>query len=336
MLFRFSAPKIGQVLTKTFSKGSFTRFFQKMAPREGGGVLPDFTRRGTNYLNTTLLKTHPKSNFLDSERTLLGFSGPEIRGVLTKTFSKGSFTVFSKKWHPGGGGAFDQISPDVALTTCIQPYSKRSQNATSWSIFFQFGAPKIGGVLTKTFSKDSFTRSFQKMAPGGGVLQDFTRCGTNYLHTTLLKTYPKSNFLDSNEHFVWIRRPQNKGGPHKNIFKGLIYPFFKKIAHGGAAFYQISPHVALTTCMQLLVEMTPAICQYQQHSLLKLRNNSEVCMIQSPVQCLGCRKCEEHSNAQMLLPCPRIRQINSNALMISAPSVNQKHVTGLQKGSNVK
>ena len=58
-------------------------------------------------------------------------------------------------------------------------------------------------------------------------------------------------------------------------------------------------------------------------------------MIQSPVQCLGCRKCEEHSNAQMLLPGPRIRQIDSNALMTSAPSVNQKHVTGLQKGSNV-
>ena len=25
-------------------------------------------------------------------------------------------------------------------------------------------------------------------------------------------------------------------------------------------------------------------------------------MLQSPVQCLGCKKCEEHSNAQMLLP----------------------------------
>ena len=58
-------------------------------------------------------------------------------------------------------------------------------------------------------------------------------------------------------------------------------------------------------------------------------------MMQSPVQCLGCRKCEEHSNAQMLLPCPHIRQIDSNALMTSALSVNQKHVTALQKGSNV-
>ena len=27
-------------------------------------------------------------------------------------------------------------------------------------------------------------------------------------------------------------------------------------------------------------------------------------MIQGPVQCLGCKKYEEHSNAQMLLPCP--------------------------------
>ena len=36
--FGFSAPKIGGVLMKTFSKGSFTRFFQKMAPPGGGGV----------------------------------------------------------------------------------------------------------------------------------------------------------------------------------------------------------------------------------------------------------------------------------------------------------
>ena len=27
-------------------------------------------------------------------------------------------------------------------------------------------------------------------------------------------------------------------------------------------------------------------------------------MIQGPAQCLGCKKYEEHSNAQMLLPCP--------------------------------
>ena len=59
---------------------------------------------------------------------------------------------------------------------------------------FGFSAPKIGGILTKIFSKGSFTRFFQKMAPGGG------------------------------------------------------------------AFYQISPHVALTTCIKLLLEMTPAIC----------------------------------------------------------------------------
>ena len=42
---------------KTFSKGSFTCFFEKMVPG-WGGVLPDFTRRGTNYLHTTLLKTY--------------------------------------------------------------------------------------------------------------------------------------------------------------------------------------------------------------------------------------------------------------------------------------
>ena len=65
--------------------------------------------------------------------------------------------------------------------------------------------------------------------------------------------------------------------------------FYQRMAPGWGAFYQISPDVALTTCMQFLIETTLAICQYQQHSWLKLQNNSEVCMIQSPVQCLGCR-----------------------------------------------
>ena len=60
MFFGFSAPKKGRVLVKKLSKGSFTPFFSKMAP---GGGLPDFTRRGSNYLHTTLLKKYPKSNF---------------------------------------------------------------------------------------------------------------------------------------------------------------------------------------------------------------------------------------------------------------------------------
>ena len=71
MFFRFSAPKIGWVLRKTLLKGSFTRFFQKIAPGGGGGG--------------------------------------------------------------GGGGAFYQISPDVALTTCIQLYSKRTKKAIFWT-----------------------------------------------------------------------------------------------------------------------------------------------------------------------------------------------------------
>ena len=89
---------------------------------------------------------------------------------------------------PRVGGAFYQISPDVALTTCIQLYSKLTQKAIFWdseSMFFGFSAPKIGVVLTKTFSKGSFTRFSQRMAPGeGGVLPDFTRRGINYLHAT--------------------------------------------------------------------------------------------------------------------------------------------------------
>ena len=137
--------------------------------------------------------------------------------------------------------------------------------------------------------------------------------------------------------FFRFSGPKIGGALMKTFSKGSFSGFVPKNGPpGGGTFYQISPDVALTTCMQLLLEMTPAIGQCQQHSWLKLQNNSEVCMIQKPVQYLGCRKFKEHSNAQMLLPCPHIRQIDSNALMTSALSVNQKHVTGLQKGSNVK
>ena len=132
MIFGFSAPKIGGILMKTFSKPSFTHFFQKMAPGGGGG-LPDFTRRGSNYLHTPLLKKYPESKSLDSIGMFFGFSAPIIGGVLIKTFSKPSFThFFSKKWPQGGGGVY-QISPDVALTTCIHLYSKSIQRANVWT-----------------------------------------------------------------------------------------------------------------------------------------------------------------------------------------------------------
>ena len=93
-------------------------------PGGGGGVLSDFTRRGTNYLHTTLLKTYPKSNFSDSKSMFFEFSLPKIGGVLAETFSKGSFTLFFSQKMAPRGGAFYQISPNVALTTCIQLYSK--------------------------------------------------------------------------------------------------------------------------------------------------------------------------------------------------------------------
>ena len=98
----FSAPKIGGVLMKTFLKGSFTRFFKKMAP--GGGRFTRFHQRGTNYLHTTLLKRYHKSNCEDSKSTLFGFSAPRKEGVLMKPFSKGSFTPFVQKKGPQGGG----------------------------------------------------------------------------------------------------------------------------------------------------------------------------------------------------------------------------------------
>ena len=54
----------------------------------------------------------------------------------------------------------------------------------------------------------------------------------------------------------WIQGPQNRWGPHGNIFKRLIYPFSQRIGPRGGAFYQISPDVALTTCIQLYSERT--------------------------------------------------------------------------------
>ena len=62
-----------------------------------------------------------------------------------KTFSKGSSTRFLQKMAPGGGGgAFYQISPDVALTTCIQLYSKSTQKGIFWTpkAFFVDSAPR--------------------------------------------------------------------------------------------------------------------------------------------------------------------------------------------------
>ena len=59
-----------------------------------------------------------------------GFSAPKKWGVHMKTFSKGSFIRFFPKNGPGGGGAFYQISSDVALTT----YPKTGQNSGFWSL----------------------------------------------------------------------------------------------------------------------------------------------------------------------------------------------------------
>ena len=101
-----------------------------------------------------------------------------------KTFSQPSFTHFFQRMAPGGG--VYQIS---ALTTCIHFYSKKypkSKSLHSIGMFFGFSAPKIGGVLIKTFSKPSFTHFFKKNGPRGGVLPDFTRRGTNYLHPFML------------------------------------------------------------------------------------------------------------------------------------------------------
>ena len=77
-------------------------FFPKKWPG-GGGVLPDFTRRGSNYLHTNLLKMYQKSNFLDSRSMFFGLSAPKIGGVFRETLLKGSFTHSLQKMAPGEG-----------------------------------------------------------------------------------------------------------------------------------------------------------------------------------------------------------------------------------------
>ena len=129
---------------KTFSKTLIYPLFRKNGPPGGGGGLPDFTRRGTNYLHTPLLKKYPKSKSLDSDGMFFGFRAPTIGGVLMKTFSKPSFTHCFERIAPGGGGVY-QISPDVALTTCIHLYSKSTQRANLWTpsaCFVDLAPPK--------------------------------------------------------------------------------------------------------------------------------------------------------------------------------------------------
>ena len=99
------------------NKGEGVRPNQGLGPGRGPSTY-DFTGQ-----NVTSLKKDPKDNFLDLHGMCFGFSAPKIGRVLMKTFPKPSFTHSVQKNGPGGGGVY-QISPDVALTTCIQLYSK--------------------------------------------------------------------------------------------------------------------------------------------------------------------------------------------------------------------
>ena len=87
-----------------------------------------------------------------------------------KPFSKGSFTRCFSKNGPGGGGHlpdFTRRGTSYLHTNLLNTYPK-SNFSDSGSMFFGFSAPKIGGVLTKSLLKGSFTRLFQIMAQGGG------------------------------------------------------------------------------------------------------------------------------------------------------------------------
>ena len=65
-------------------------------------------------------------------------------------------------------------------------------------MFFRFSAETIGGGVHDNILQRLIYPFFPKKWPprrGGGVLPDSISRGTNYLHTSLLKKYPKSNFL---------------------------------------------------------------------------------------------------------------------------------------------
>ena len=150
-------------------------------------------------------------------------------------------------------GTYDFTDQNVTL---LKKYPKG--NFLDFNGMFFWGQrPQNRGGPHENISKTLIYPFFsQKWPPrGGGGLPDFTRRGTNYLHTPLLKKYPKSKSLDSNGILFNFSAPKNGGGPHENIFKTLIYPFFPKMAPGGG-IYQISPDVALTTCIHLYSKST--------------------------------------------------------------------------------
>ena len=95
---------------------------------------------------------------------------------------------------PPGGGAFYQISAEVAQTTCIQLLLEMTPAIFPFGpipTVFGFSTPEKGTLLMKTFLKRSFARFVsQKTAPSGAVLTHFTRSCTNYLHTTFIEMTP--------------------------------------------------------------------------------------------------------------------------------------------------
>ena len=78
-----------------------------------------------------------------------------------------------------------------------------------------------------------------------------THLGFYWQKRHLTQKVPRRHFLGLQKHMFWMQCPKYRGGPHENIFKGLIYPFLQKHGPQGGAFYQIPPDVALTTCIQL-------------------------------------------------------------------------------------
>ena len=100
-------------------------------------------------------KRTKKAIFRTPKACFFGFSALKIGGGPHEDIFKRLIYPFLPKNCPGGG-AFYQISRDVAITTCIQLYSNCTREAIFGlhkHVFFEFSAPKIGGGLTKTLSK---------------------------------------------------------------------------------------------------------------------------------------------------------------------------------------
>ena len=98
-----------------------------MAP--GGGA---FYQISPDVALTTCIQITqkvPEKQFFGLQKHVLWIQRPQNREGPQENIIERLIYLFFPKNGPGRGGAFYQISLVVALTTCIQLYSKRTQKA---------------------------------------------------------------------------------------------------------------------------------------------------------------------------------------------------------------